>query len=743
MKRVFYLAILFTLGGSCAVADLPATFIKADGYYLRDQAGQGRILRLHGFNLGGWLFQEDWMSPNRINDPANPGSTKGVYQSELEATLVTRFGVTVKNQLIAGFQQAWINEQDLDNLAAHGVNLVRVPFSYLTLMEEDGTMKPDAEAFDRLDWIVTEAWERGIYCILDFHHAQGGQSNPLPGSLWATPLYQDRAVAIWQRVAARYAGNPAVAGYDLLNEPMGAGGTTQWNLVDRFYDAIRALDPDHVLFIEAVWDIHALPPTAQYGWSNVAYSFHWYPWNQDEPTMLATINGDVAKLDANTALGPAGGKVVPYNIGEFCFWDTPSAWRLGLSTFYQRGYSFTSWTFKTYNMGAWGLYNPYAPAPNLSEDTPEQIAAKWAAYATLSPTHAHNSYIRDLVAAPVATDDALSVPAGGTLVIPFATLLSNDSSLSAARSLTVTELSTPAQGTLAALDAQRLLYTPAPGYVGPVTFTYLPFDQTNGLGAPRPATVTLTITQPPASSVVPYAQPDAYAALNPAPLRVPAPGVLANDGDPSARPLSAELVSAPAPGQGTLLLRPDGSFLFTPAPGAYGEITFTYRPMAGGVPGGITPVTILVSAPPPSGPLGLTGGYSSSYSVGGSTTYRLDPQIDFLWGNGIAPEVTSAHAINSVQWNGWLTAPHSGDYTLTEISDDSAGVWINGLPIIEDWPAHGARARSATITLTAGQSVPIQFRVVNYGGTAVARLYWAHARIPYAPIPATWLTPQT
>ena len=81
-----------------------------------------------------------WWLANRITlSPAATGGTRSAYQPEIDAILTERFGRTVKNQLVRDFQNAWITTVDLDNLAAHGVNLVRVPFSYLTLMEEDGT----------------------------------------------------------------------------------------------------------------------------------------------------------------------------------------------------------------------------------------------------------------------------------------------------------------------------------------------------------------------------------------------------------------------------------------------------------------------------------------------------------------------------------------------------------------------------------------------------------------------------
>ena len=735
--RAVLISMGFLAGSTIVHAQLDPAFVKVDGYVLRDQAGTGKILKLHGFNLGGWLYQESWMSPTLVDDPAATGGTRGAYQPEIDAVLTQRFGRDVKNQLIRDFQNAWITSVDLDNLAAHGVNLLRVPFSYLTLMEEDGTWKPDAEAFDRLDWIVAQAWARGIYCILDFHNAQGGQGG---SGFWSNTLYQDRAVQIWQKVATRYVGNPAVAGYDLLNEPMGASGSTQWNFVDRCYDAVRAIDPDHMVLIEAVWDLNALPKTTTYGWTNVSYSLHWYPWNQDSTQMMTTLENDMAKLQANTDLGPDSGKVVPYNIGEFSYWDSPDVWRRAMREFYQRNYSWTSWTYKTRNMGAWGLYNPNRPQPNISTETAEQISAKWTVHATGSLTHARHRPLRDLISAPVATDDALTVPSGGNLVIPHSALLANDSSQSTACSLIIADPGTPSHGTLLPLDASNFLYVPAPGYTGTAEFTYLAFDNTNGLGSPHAATVTLTITNPP-SEPVPYALDDVHTALRDTPLTIAAPGLLANDGDLSSRPLTAELVSAPSPSEGTVTLRPDGGFTFTPAAGFTGLATFSYRPLAGNVAGAPATVSIRVASPMPSGQNGLLGEYyASSTNWTGSFSTRIDPEINFSWSSTTGPGLGMPGTNYSVKWKGWITAPYSGTWTITETSDDAVGVYIDGVLIVSDWSAHAPREKSGTVTLTGGQSRYIEIHHINYGGGAVAKLEWSHPLVPRQVVPQAWLT---
>lgn len=67
---------------------------------------------------------------------------------------------------------------------------------------------------------------------------------------------------------------------------------------------------------------------------------------------------------------------------------------------------------------------------------------------------------------------------------------------------------------------------------------------------------------------------DSYSVQQDALLSVPAPGVLANDAMPGTA-ATAQLVSGVL--DGTLEFNPDGSFIYTPAPGYAGTDSFTYR----------------------------------------------------------------------------------------------------------------------------------------------------------------------
>jgi hypothetical protein len=95
---------------------------------------------------------------------------------------------------------------------------------------------------------------------------------------------------------------------------------------------------------------------------------------------------------------------------------------------------------------------------------------------------------------------------------------------------------------------------------------------------------------------------DEYATATGAKLSVPkAAGLLANDSDPNNDTMKAVLVSKSP--DGTVKLKADGSFTFTPKSGFVGTTSFTYKVSDGKASSAVTTVTIDVLAPDSAAPL--------------------------------------------------------------------------------------------------------------------------------------------
>jgi endoglucanase len=205
---------------------------------------QGQVVPLEGVNLGGWFVMEKWMTPLSSDSLSD---TYSVMQK-----LDQRFGVETEQSLIKTFQQSWITTTDLDNIKAAGFNVVRAPVwwgQFYTLNDQSPAgWRPDA--FEILDWLVNACAARGIYVIIDMHGVVGGQSTSDDtgrsgqNQYWTNGNFQGQTAYIWWQIANHYKGNPTIAGYDLINEPIGTPTSdTVLNLYNELYQSIRSVDP--------------------------------------------------------------------------------------------------------------------------------------------------------------------------------------------------------------------------------------------------------------------------------------------------------------------------------------------------------------------------------------------------------------------------------------------------------------------------------------------------------------------
>jgi hypothetical protein len=69
-------------------------------------------------------------------------------------------------------------------------------------------------------------------------------------AFWDHRDHQDRVIWLWSTIAARYRANAWVAGYNVLNEPCDAQHDRLPAFYERIEAAVRAVDPEHVLWLD-------------------------------------------------------------------------------------------------------------------------------------------------------------------------------------------------------------------------------------------------------------------------------------------------------------------------------------------------------------------------------------------------------------------------------------------------------------------------------------------------------------
>jgi endoglucanase len=175
-------------------------------------------------------------------------------------------------------------EIDFERVHEMGMNAVRF-YMFAGTFDDDAAPGVFKDAGWRwLDDNVAWARKHGIYLILNMHVPPGGfQSNGEGHALWDVPANQDRLVGLWRAIARRYAHEPVIGGYDILNEPGVPRAKTEWQaLANRIVRAIREVDPRHIVIVERVnsiakqWTNDADMNFVWVDDANVVYTFHFY-----------------------------------------------------------------------------------------------------------------------------------------------------------------------------------------------------------------------------------------------------------------------------------------------------------------------------------------------------------------------------------------------------------------------------------------------------------------------------------
>ena len=267
------LALFLTVAVSAAT---PETFIRADGRYLVD--GNGGRFAIKGINLGNWLVPEGYMFK----------FTRARAPSEIDAVIRALIGPQDAARFWTEFRDVYVAKPDIDFIKAAGFNTVRVPLHW-ALFVRPGANGEDAfegPGWALLDRLVGWSREAGLRVILDLHAAPGGQTgvnhDDGPGFplVFYVPRYRELTIELWRRLALHYRDEPAILGYDLLNEPISPYNDEPYlnpRLEPLYHDivaAIRSVDSKHpVILAGAQWSTSFAAFSRPFD-DNAIYSYH-------------------------------------------------------------------------------------------------------------------------------------------------------------------------------------------------------------------------------------------------------------------------------------------------------------------------------------------------------------------------------------------------------------------------------------------------------------------------------------
>jgi hypothetical protein len=306
--RAAILVVAFVLPGAAARADPARGFIHAQGRHL--VGPDGAEFHVRGVNLGHWLVPEAYMF-------GFDGDTTRAQMRDLFARLL---GTAEADAFWQRFHDTFVAEDDIRFIAAAGFNAVRVPLDwtmFVRLDGEGGAPKFEGIGYALIDRLLGWARAAGVRVLLDLHAAPGGQTGasfdggsgyPL---LFYVPAYRDLTVRLWQHLAQRYRDEPAVLGYDLLNEPIAPYHDTRYleprlePLLARITAAIRAVDPNHLVFIGGGrWNTNTNGLGLPFD-RNAAYIYHMF-WANPQRSSIAALLAFRDRYDVPLVLTETG-----------------------------------------------------------------------------------------------------------------------------------------------------------------------------------------------------------------------------------------------------------------------------------------------------------------------------------------------------------------------------------------------------------------------------------------------------
>ncbi|HMI02230.1 MAG TPA: cellulase family glycosylhydrolase [Pedobacter sp.] len=279
-------------------------FLKAEGKRIVNEKNENVLLR--GIGLGGWMLQEGYMLKIQ-----NEGQ-----QYRIRERIVDLMGERQTQE----FYDLWLANHtrkiDVDSMKAWGFNSIRLPmhFNLYTLPVDKEPVAGENTWLDK-GFALTDsllAWCKAnkMYLILDLHAAPGGQGSdlnisdrdPSKPSLWESEANQQKTIALWKKLAERYANEPWIGAYDIINEPNWGfqdlagdkngtkekGNVPLKKLMADITRAIREVDKKHIIIIEGNgWgnNYNGILPA----WDdNMVLSFHKY-WSHNDPASAGNM----------------------------------------------------------------------------------------------------------------------------------------------------------------------------------------------------------------------------------------------------------------------------------------------------------------------------------------------------------------------------------------------------------------------------------------------------------------------
>ena len=313
MKKSVLFLFLLSLFFTCKASSIKEQSNKNLFLGIKNQhviTPEGKPFLIQGINLGNWLNPEGYMFLFK-----DVSSFRLIDQAFREMV-----GPDFTDQFWKAFKDNYITREDIAYIKQTGMNSIRLPFHYKSFTDEDYMgLKSNQDGFARIDSVIKWCKEEGLYIILDMHDAPGGQTGDNIDDSYGYPWLfeseesQQLFCEIWKKIANRYKDEPAILGYDLLNEPIATHFNNKEEINKQLVpvykkgiEAIRSVDKNHIILLGgAQWNSNFTMFDEKAIDGKMMYTCHRY-WSDTLQTNLQDFVDFRTKVNLPLYMGETG-----------------------------------------------------------------------------------------------------------------------------------------------------------------------------------------------------------------------------------------------------------------------------------------------------------------------------------------------------------------------------------------------------------------------------------------------------